>query len=441
LNRKRSSKLLGFLDGSPLYYKGERHLLLFGGSGLGKSTHYLVPNILPDPNSVICASDVAGELAMICGEGRQKHGKVWIDNPHRILPEALGPLPHGGCNPMDSLDEPDSLKFGIKAMKIAAGCVVKDPSARDKFWQNTARSALKAVIMAEARRGEFPNLARVAEIVHGDFFEYARQVCAASASLEIKQTLKRFTTAREDEVKSLKEVVEQMRTDTDFLIDQGIAENVTRQDFKYADCRKEVASIFSILGIDVIDVLDKYLRLQLATCLSDLINPDVEGDVPVTIYCDEYGLVARGGLDAMSAAFIGARKFNVTLFFSVTNLQELQTLHPHDWEGLIANAGATIWMCPITDQTTAEYLSKKCGEKDVYTHSLTSSDKKRETGGSFSHAGRRVFTPAELAGMNEDEAIVFTDFSKGRPIVVKHRSYQKMPELRAIAGKNTYYER
>ncbi len=453
MNRKRSAKLLGFLGDRGVYYKGPKHLVAFGSSGQGKSTHYFAPNIMTDPNSVVCCSDIAGEQSMICGPARLRFGKVFIDNPHGILPAALGHLPHGGCNPMSSLN-PDSLKFAIKAMKLAAGCVVKDDHARDKFWQNTARNILKAVIMAEARRGESPNLVRVAEIVHGDLVNYAKDICAQYSSMkqidadravngswEIVQTLRRLVTSREDEVKSLREVIEQMRTDTDFLLDEGIARNVTRDDFRYALCRSEVVSIFNVLGIDVIDVLDKYLRLGFTTCLSDVINPDVEGGIPLTIYCEEYGLVARGGLDAMTAAFAAARKFNVTLWISVTNLQELQSIHPHDWEGLIANAGATIWMCPIFDRTTAEYLSKLCGEKDVYTHSINSNGGGKGPGGHFGQAGRRVFTPAELAAMDDDEAIVFTDFSKGRPMLLKHKSYLDMPDLRDLAGKNIYYER
>ncbi len=107
-------------------------------------------------------SDIAAEPSMICGPARLRFGKVFIDNPHGILPAGLGHPAHGGCNPMSSLN-PDSLKFAIKALKLAAGCVVKDDRARDKFWQNAAGNILKAIIMAEARRGESPSLVRADE--------------------------------------------------------------------------------------------------------------------------------------------------------------------------------------------------------------------------------------------------------------------------------------
>jgi len=129
----------------------------------------------------------------------------------------------------------------------------------------------------------------------------------------------------------------------------------------------------------------------------------------------------------------------VTFFLSVTCLEELMGIY-RDWESLIANAGATIWMCPIFDRTTAEYVSKRCGMKDVYTHSV---GEQRKSDGGVGQTGRSIFTPAELAGMDEDEAIVFTDFSRGRPIVVKHKPYWEMSDVLQgkTVGKNIYYER
>jgi len=446
-NRKRSPRLLGFFEsGRAAFYEGERHIIIIGGTGRGKTTHYWVPWICTDQNSIIAATDIAGELSMLCGDVRSKFGPVFIDNPHGILKQSIAHLPHGGCNPVSSLIDVDPKKFGIKAMKLAAGCVVKDLVETHKYWANTARTTLKAIIMAECIRGEEANLVRVAEIVQGDFVKYVQDVCAELSKLqqagteegtpgawEVVQTLRRYLTSRDDDVRSQREVIEQLRTDTSFLLDEGIAQSITRGDFRYADCRREVMSIFTVLGIDVIDVLDKYLRLQLANCLSDLINPDVKGDVPVTIYCDEYGVAARNGLDAMGVAFTAARKAQVTVCVSVTSLAELKAVHPQDWEALIASAGATIWMGPITDLTTGKYLSELCGQKEVFTGNLP--------GQISGRAGKKVITPAELAGLEEDSAIVFADFSRGCPMLLKHRSYRDMNELKDIVGKNRYYER
>jgi type IV secretion system protein VirD4 len=440
MNRRHSSRYLGYFDGRPLFYKGNKPVIIIGAIGLGKSTHYFTPNILIDDNSVICASDVAAEQAMLCGAQRLSVGKVWADNPYRILPNALRNIPYGGCNQMASID-PDSPKFPILSAKLAAGLSVKDEGARDKFWQNTSRTCLKAVIMAEVRRGECPNLARVAELVHGDMAKYAEYICKTIKDPAITHVLRRFITGKENEVRSLQEVSEQMRSDSEFVLDPAIGMSVSRGDYQPSDCRKEITTIFNIMPIDAVDVAEKYLRLQLTHTISSLVNPDVEGSIPVTVYVEEYGLVGKNGMDALTTAIATSRKFQVTFVLSVTCLQELQSIHK-DWESLIANAGATIWMTPIFDRSTAEYLSKLCGEKDVYTESI-SGDEKKGAKGQFGTAGRRVLTPAELAGMDEDQAIVFTDFSKGRPIVVKHRSYMEMGDvLRGkVVGRNIYYER
>ena len=389
---------------------------------------------------MICASDVAGEQAMLCGAERLKRGMVWADNPYAILPDALSHLPHGGCNQVASLD-PHSLKFAIRSAKLAAGLSVKDDGARDKFWQNTSRTVLKGVVMAEVKRGECPNLARVAEIVHGDMAKYAEYVCKTIKDPAITNVLRRFITGKENEVRSLQEVGEQMRSDCEFLLDTAIGMSVSRNDYQPSDCRKEITTIFDIMPIDAVDVAEKYLRLQLSHTIGSLVNPDVKGNIPVTVYVEEYGLVGKNGMDALTTAIATSRKFQVTFVLSVTCLEELQSIHK-DWESLIANAGATIWMTPIFDRGSAEYLSKLCGDKDVYTESI-SGDEKRGARGQFGTTGRKVFTCAELAAMNEDEAIVFTNFSKGRPIVVNHRSYMDMGDVLEgkVVGRNIYYER
>jgi hypothetical protein len=45
--------------------------------------------------------------------------------------------------------------------------------------------------------------------------------------------------------------------------------------------------------------------------------------------------------------------------------------------------------------------------------------------------------------LDSDQAIVFTDFSKGRPLLLRHKPYWEMPELIDLGsvGKNIYYER
>lgn len=429
-------------------YDGDLHVILVGGSGRGKTTRYWVPWIISDKGSILAETDVAAELSMLCGNARAAMSEVWIDNPHGIMQSHIGHLPHGCNNPAATLI-PGSKKFGIKSMKLAAGHVVIDPHATQKYWQHTAQTGLKAVIMAKAADGEDASLVAVAEEVHrADFLESIANTCEKFSkrqglwAREIVSTLSRYTTAQEQSVKSILEVVEQMRTDTDFELDEGVAMNLTRDDFRTRDARRKVMSIFRVLGIDVIEVLGKYFRLHLTSDIAELMDPDIEGDKDVTFYCDEYGIAAHGGLESMSVLFGAGRKGQLQACISVLDLDQLQKIH-HDWSTLLASAGAVIFMCPITDPITADFVSRKCGETEVYTSSLNSDRSGRNRGPSegFGRASRRLITPAELAALDEDDVIVFTEFTKGRPMKLKSKPYWEVPELRDRVGKNKYYER
>src|ERR1700738_5300194 len=108
----------------PLLYRGERHILLFGVNGVGKSTRILIENLVTIKNRSLVIFDIKAELAAqtirarraICGAENVK-----IINPYNLPYDLLG-LGSDGYNPLAQLD-PDDDEFFDKAKLLTLAII------------------------------------------------------------------------------------------------------------------------------------------------------------------------------------------------------------------------------------------------------------------------------------------------------------------------------
>jgi type IV secretory pathway TraG/TraD family ATPase VirD4 len=90
----------------PQDYAGERHILLFGVNGAGKSTRILIENLVALESRSLVVFDIKGELAEQTQRARRRLSDVKIVNPYGMLG-----LPSDGYNPLLVLDPDDELFF------------------------------------------------------------------------------------------------------------------------------------------------------------------------------------------------------------------------------------------------------------------------------------------------------------------------------------------
>src|ERR1700732_5299634 len=96
----------GKATGAHNLYSGERHLLVFGLNGAGKSTRFLIENLVTLKDRSIVVFDVKGELAAQTARARRKFGDVFIINPYGVVG-----LPSDGYNPLAILDPANENEF------------------------------------------------------------------------------------------------------------------------------------------------------------------------------------------------------------------------------------------------------------------------------------------------------------------------------------------
>jgi type IV secretory pathway TraG/TraD family ATPase VirD4 len=260
-------------SGRPIYSRLEvPGIATFGGPGTGKSS-LLMRNLLTYPKSVGVFSDSNAELACVTGRRRKDFGKVYQINAFELFCKSyLEDIPSIGYNPMACL-APHSPKFGVRASKLAASLVPKNPQAREPYFDETAHSLVQSAIMAEAWKNESPYLPTVAEKLSGNIQAYAKDCVANVEVPEVQARMRRYT---EDEAdKSLRGVIETTRTHVDFLLDTCIGKCLTKDDgFSFTQLQKEVVTVYVILPLDVVGVLGKFFKLILASCLTELFDEE-----------------------------------------------------------------------------------------------------------------------------------------------------------------------
>ena len=142
--------------GMELYSDTERHILMLGLNGAGKSTRFLIELLATASNRSLVVFDLKGELAYQTAELRGRHSDVYFINPHH-----LHGLPSHGFNPA-KVDPGDPLFFS-HLTDIGAAAI--DFSEKDKHWDELAQSLFEGFLgwetMLARREQRLPSLGNV----------------------------------------------------------------------------------------------------------------------------------------------------------------------------------------------------------------------------------------------------------------------------------------
>ncbi|MFO0966432.1 MAG: type IV secretory system conjugative DNA transfer family protein [Gemmataceae bacterium] len=144
-------------DGRLLRIPNYTHVLVVGGTGVGKGVSFVIPQLLDHPGPVICL-DVQGDLYEAAAARRRAIGQ-------RVI--RLAPLDGG----MDTFNPLDGIKPGPllidHAKQLADAMIVRTGHEPDPHWLDRAGQVLHAVMVwvLLTRKAEERNLNTVQDII------------------------------------------------------------------------------------------------------------------------------------------------------------------------------------------------------------------------------------------------------------------------------------
>ncbi len=405
--------------GAEIPYSGDRHLLVFGPTGSGKGSRFLIPNLLTglEEQSVI-VFDPKGEAAAVTAQARRSMGHaVVMLNPFGVL--GLG---SSGFNPLASLD-PASPTFYDDAAAIGEALIKIE--GKDPHWTESAQGLVVGLIMWEVqeakREGRMPLLTNVRQLlteaaendIDADGKRYqvkglrvTATQAVAKGGFVVESLMARFMYAT-DEISSIQSTGD---TQTRWLLSSPVRDDLQKPGIDFASLKDKPTTVYVILPAERLRTHSVWLRLVIVSALHSLYKP---GGLRTVMLVDE--MAALGHLGPLEDAFALVRGYNVQIAAILQDLGQLKALYQERWETFIANAGVVLGFAP-NDLTTAEWMSKRSGQTTVHVKGLSSSagtttgektSTNEGTGASEQQMARALFLPHELIGLESGMGLLW----------------------------------
>jgi type IV secretion system protein VirD4 len=423
-------------------YSGKRHLLTVAPTRSGKGACAIIPNLLMQTNMSIICVDPKGQNMMVTASSRIQDGtEVLPLNPFREHD-----IPTVQYNPLASLriDDPN---VDADIAGLSEALIVTEGT--DPHWANSARDLVGALMLhlvaTEGGGATLPKMRTLLTQPDSLFNETIAEMGKSKYAF-IAQPAVRFL----HDTREIKGIISTAITQTKFLDNPGIAHVLSGSSFSMLDFKKRRMTLYVVLPSRYMAAFARFLRLIVVSAIDHLTSRP--GGIPTLFILDEFAQL--GHLSAIENAFGLAAGYNVQLWPFVQDLNQLKKIYGERWESFIANAGVVQWFTP-NDQFTAEYLSKRCGKRSMFTKAVNESTSfNYSAGGKNPSRGQNVtanynevvvdlYSPQDLYQLAEDGQLLTLSGLKYPVRCARERYYEFSGDFeifRNAAGADPFHQ-
>lgn len=367
-----------------LSYRG---LSLIAPTGMGKSTKFVIPNIMNAKNNSLIVTDPSGELLKTCGGIlRRKNFKIKVLNM-----EGLQTLTY---NPLHRANNPKQIN---KLAKILIESTNEKGANGDSFWNSGAQNIISILIRTlKNTDARFQNLANVRYLLNNFGIDGTglNEFVANNADAATYQEYKGFI-SNEDKV--LSGFVSTARTALEIFTDDEICTLTATENLNFESIRDTKTALFIQVPESSVRYYAPILTVLYAQIFDFLMQP-ADGKLSVMCLLDEFGNL--GALPSMDTIMTTIRKRRVAIALILQDIQQLSATYGRDKASIILNGGTAskIILGGLSNQSCNE-ISAMMGVATV-----------EEGGGLFDNSkpseyGRKLMTPDEIRQLPENKAI------------------------------------
>lgn len=419
--------ILGKFKGKPLIHPIKSPLnqfvVVFGGSGSGKSTGLVIPNILHTSKHLgesIVVTDTKGELYNATAATLRSRGyDVWVLN-------LLDPRRSMRYNPLDFVQE-------TKDAASLATTIIKNttnPNARDAgdFWERAEHALLTALILyvKETCAPEEQHLASVLEIglSIGDNPEAMDALFKRLPRHSAARTAYRIFDQSEDRTRSsiltgfgnrlrlwAEPEIQRLTAKTDIDLEQlgepgrKIALYILTPSYD---------STFDMIPAMVVDQAFQQLYRKAERM------PGNRLATPVRLFLDELANIAP--ISELRRKVATMRGYGISAFLIFQSKSQFENRYGKEVAAEVIDSCDTRLLLGTNDPGTQEYFSKLLGETTILIESQSENKggKSESTGRSRSYTHRKLMTPDEVGRLDPDDLIIF---QRGQFPVLARKNY------------------
>ncbi|AEV99700.1 hypothetical protein A4D02_35440 [Niastella koreensis] len=354
-------------------YLEHTHMITIAGSGQGKGTTAIIPNLLTRPQNSWVVLDVKGENAAVTARFQKETGQhVFIIDPFNVQRSigATHGIPSSGFNPLIvgkylPIEEISDFAAMIAEMFIPEA---NKNTKGDAFWTDSGRNLIKAYILHILTNKD------IKDKHLGLLYEWLRLDMEGQVRLWVDMSYNELTKFAANEIQSLAVggektwlgVLSEARRATAFLESPLIRNSFKSNDFDPMALQTSNTTAYIILPERNLNTHKTWLRIVFGTILR-LCN--FTAKTRVNFLMDEFPILDRMDDFLRAAAFGRGQK--ISCWFFAQSLSQLKDIYGEEGlNTLLANSTLRQFF-GMNDSYTQEYVSKLLGETTEWTSTTT----------------------------------------------------------------------
>ena len=358
-------------SGRPLFFNGETHGLTLSPAGGGKTVNFFIPALLHNDMPMI-VPDLKGTLACITKRTRAKRHKhkIYCVNPAQLFEDKLGKAAR--YNPLQILSDSWAAKnlsdLITDAQAIAFQLMPEPPQAGENtFFRNGSRmitvfcmlylvtkdqdktptlSDILKMLRNETDLKEALYVASCSDLLKGDLADIANDLLA-----KVEQNDKRqWESFREGAVQAF----------SAFSASGWLAESTSTCDFRFADLKKQKATVYLIADPTRMRVYAPWLGLLGWCALTELTR--CQSKEQVLFLFDE---AANFRIEGLTAKLTELRSYGCRVWFALQSLDAFAKTYGRDDLQTLLEQCECQQFFGIQSYKTAELISRTLGNTTV----------------------------------------------------------------------------
>ena len=387
-----------------------RNVAIVATTGAGKTSSFILPNLLSLNNCSIVATDPSGALSEKAAADLQRRGyKVVILDPvHLDRSIGYNPLSRANSHP---------------AMQEIAHILVNNSQGGkggDPFWSQSAESIIGVLIAClknHPKANEYANLPNLLYLLNefGDGTPLIPFVAKHAPDESVFRTFKGFISQAD---RTMQGVLSQAKASLSWVQDQDIARLTNSSTFDFASLRKEKTALFLCIPQNRIGYYAPLLSLFFTQLFHFLLDDDLYSKNSMPVYCllDEF---AHLSIPHFSSIITTTRARRVSLSLVLQSISQLEERYGKNGAHTIMHGGcASQLYFSGMDIDTARMLRETLGEVSVETLLAN---------GQFRKDKEPLMTSAAIRSMADNEVIYL--YGNKRPMRLKLTPYYEQAEL------------
>lgn len=422
-----------FLNMDTFKTRRNNNVIVFGGSGTGKSRFLVKPNALQS-NSSFVFTDPSGEILRDVGGFLEKQGyKIKIFN--------LVQMEKSNCyNPFEYIRD----EAGVLSL---VNCLIQNTteanaSKGDPFWEKSEMALLMALIyyLVMERPKEEQNFSSILKLLRSAEINEMDPNAKSSLDRVFEQlekkdkdhiAVRQYNIFKLAGAKTAKSILITTAVRLSAFNIQSVADLTSKDNLELGNIGDEKTALFVI--IPTADTTYNFLVSLMYSQLFDTLYYHAENECPngrlkhhLRLILDEFANI--GNIPGFEKKLATMRKYEISCTIILQSISQLKSMYEKDWSGIIANCDTTVFLGG-KDPETNKGISDDLGDATIVIRNCSRSRGKSSNSSlSFNRAARKLMDPAEIQKLPDDECIVFVrglqPFKGKKYDYKKHRNYK-----------------